>query len=281
MDVSPGALRAITFRERLRGYHPEDVDQFLERVAEGVAALQSKLDEALARADQAEQAGAAATDAEDAVRRTLMLAQRTADLALKEAKEEAARLVLEAQHTADKIAEDAQRNLRADIEKLETARKQLHDDVVAMQQYVEQERVRIRTALADLVRKVDSMSGRPPVAPVPTKIEVPPLRRLAPTTSTSRPAPTPAPPTPQTPPQPRQEPQSSPAAASTAASPMSTPSTTIPMPDDAPMPLRREPQPPPVDSPFAPARVAGPPSGPPPGPPPGPQRAASESAEDS
>lgn len=268
MDVSPGALRAITFRERLRGYHPEDVDQFLERVAEGVAALQAKLDEALSRADAAEQAGSEAADAEDAVRRTLMLAQRTADLALKEAKEEAARLVLEAQQTADQIAEDAQKNLRADIEKLETARKQLHDDVVAMQQYVEQERVRIRTALADLVRKVDSMAGRPPVAPVPTKIDVPPLRRLA----GSAPAPAqpaaaspamPAPPVAQEPvPAPAEEP----------------PTPPTPPAGEIAVPIRREPQPPPVANPaYTPARVPGPPSGPPPGP----RRDVADSTDDS
>ena len=28
MDVSPKTLREVEFREKLRGYHPEDVDQF-------------------------------------------------------------------------------------------------------------------------------------------------------------------------------------------------------------------------------------------------------------
>ena len=92
MDVSPRALRAVTFREKLRGYHPDDVDQFLERVSEGIAALQAKLDDALTRAERAELERSTAIEGEDAVQRTLVLAQRTADLALKEAREEAARL---------------------------------------------------------------------------------------------------------------------------------------------------------------------------------------------
>ena len=29
MEVSPKALREVEFREKMRGYHPEDVDQFL------------------------------------------------------------------------------------------------------------------------------------------------------------------------------------------------------------------------------------------------------------
>ena len=44
---------------------------------------------------------------------------------------------LHARDEADRIAKDAQENLRSDIEKLEAARKQLQDDVAAMQQYVE------------------------------------------------------------------------------------------------------------------------------------------------
>ena len=107
MDVSPRALRAVTFREKLRGYHPEDVDKFLERVAEGVAGLQTKLEEALARAEKAEKDRAEATVSEESVQRTLTLAQRTADMALREAKDAAARIGRPARDDADRIAEAA------------------------------------------------------------------------------------------------------------------------------------------------------------------------------
>jgi DivIVA domain-containing protein len=174
MDVSPRALRAVTFRVALRGYNVDDVDQFLERVAEGVAALQAKLDDALSRAERADAERQAATGGEDAVQRTLVLAQRTADLAIKEAKEEAARLVADARQTAERLAEEAQRQLRADLERLEGSRKQLHADVLAMQQYVENERTRVRTMLAELVRKVDSTARRPAPPPTPSTLDIPP-----------------------------------------------------------------------------------------------------------
>lgn len=240
MDVSPRALRAVTFREKLRGYHPEDVDKFLERVAEGVAALQEKLEEALTRASTAEQARAEASVSEEAVQRTLTLAQRTADMALKEAKEEAARIVAEARDEADRIADEAQRQLREDLEKLETARKQLADDVRAMHQYVDQERTRVRTALSEILRKVDSTARKAPPPPAPSKLDVPP--GVARPERTLRSVESPAP---------------EPVEDAELAPPVTEPA--LP---------RREPQPPPVAGrPFGAARpAAGKPAGPPPGP---------------
>jgi cell division initiation protein len=292
MDVSPRALRAVTFREKLRGYHPDDVDQFLERVAEGVAALQAKLEEALGRADRAEQERTVATEGEDAVQRTLKLAQRTADLALKEAKDEATRLVTEARNEASRLAEEAQRALRADLERLEAARTQLHSDVLAMQQYVDQERTRVRTVLADLLRKVDGTARRAPAPPVAAKIDVPapPARRIVaepPASSASPevssvPSPVPVPvPVPDSdfafaglpePAEPVEPAELTPVAhlATENGTPADGPA---PASSPAPTPprFRREPQPPPVSgTPFGAARPS---SGPPSGPPPGPRRA--------
>jgi cell division initiation protein len=268
MDVSPRALRAVTFREKLRGYHPEDVDKFLERVAEGVANLQEKLDETLARAEKAEQERAEASVSEEAVQRTLTLAQRTADMALQEAKEDAARIVAEARAEADRIAEAAQKQLRDDLDKLEAARKQLQDDVRAMQHYVDQERARIRTALAELVRKVDSTVRKPPVPPAASALDIP-----GPTAT------------------PRQEqpPQAAEAAepaaeidpvieearvaerTDAAPEPVEDAELLPPVEEPAPPRIKREPQPPPV--PGRPFGAAKPATGKPSGPPPGPRRA--------
>lgn len=244
----------MTFREKLRGYHPDDVDQFLERVAEGVAALQSKLDAALARAEKAE--SERPVDGEDAVQRTLVLAQRTADLALKEAKEEASRLVAEAKATAERLSEQAQKQLRSDLERLEAARKHLNDDVLAMQQYVESERTRVRNALAELVRKLDSSSRKAPAPPAATKLDLPPKNPvIAIPEPVARPATAPEPPIPEA---------IAPEPAEPVAEPVEAAELVAAEPEPAP---RREPQPPPVSGmTFGAARVAGRPTGPPPGP---------------
>lgn len=55
MDVSPETIRTVEFRERLRGYNQDDVDQFLERMAAGVEILQQRLRDASQRAARAEE----------------------------------------------------------------------------------------------------------------------------------------------------------------------------------------------------------------------------------
>jgi cell division initiation protein len=188
MDVSPKTLREVEFREKLKGYHPDDVDDFLERVAAGIEILQERLRQATERAVRAEQKAGETTEADDAMRRTLVLAQRTADMAIDEARQEAAQIVASAQSRGQQIvtaaedaarrtAEDAQRDLWADINTLETAREQLRSDIVAMEQYLVAERARVHQTLVELVRR---FGGEMPVAaePPPTQqIDLSSVRR--------------------------------------------------------------------------------------------------------
>ena len=107
MDVTPQLLKDVEFREKFRGYDPDEVDDFLERVGVAFAELNDKLREA---GDQVESANARTARAEarardssemdDTLRRTLVLAQRTADAAVKEAEEQAAAIVAEAEARA-------------------------------------------------------------------------------------------------------------------------------------------------------------------------------------
>src|SRR6195256_1750702 len=151
MDVSPKTLREVEFREKMRGYHPEDVDQFLERVAAGMEVLQDRLRQALERAQRAEQAASEVGGNDEALRRTLVLAQRTADLAVQEAREQAARilasaeqqaqaLVTEAEERGRRSHEEAVAEARTEMTKLEAARQQLQAEVDGIARWVEEHR---------------------------------------------------------------------------------------------------------------------------------------------
>src|SRR5688572_27475741 len=129
MDVSAQTLREVQFREKLRGYHPDDVDEFLERVAAGIEYLQDRLRQAVERSQRAEQRVAESNDGDDALRRTLVLAQRTAELAVQEAREEAERIAASARaearaivHQAEEVArraiEESQSGIRAEVSQL-------------------------------------------------------------------------------------------------------------------------------------------------------------------
>lgn len=147
MDVSPKTLREVEFREKMRGYHPEDVDQFLERVAAGIEVLQDRLRQAIERAQRAEQAATEAGGNDDALRRTLLLAQRTADLAVQEGREQAARIVAAAEQQAHSTLTESE-------QRAQTMLSEAEQSVHAMAADAEQ---RAQSILADSERRAQSM----------------------------------------------------------------------------------------------------------------------------
>lgn len=176
MDVSPETIREVEFREKLRGYNQDDVDEFLERVAAGVEILQERLRQATERAVRAEQQARDVLEGDDALRRTLVLAQRTADLAVQEAREQAKRIIdaaeghgrslmAQAEEDARRLAEEAQSQVWADVGRLEVARDQLRQDVAVLARYLEQERGRAQACLAEAARQLEQ--SLPGVAPPP------------------------------------------------------------------------------------------------------------------
>src|SRR5207237_344690 len=70
MEITPRMIRDVVFRERLRGYDEDHVDEFLERVATGVEILQERLRQAAERAELAERRSSERLEGDDALRRT-------------------------------------------------------------------------------------------------------------------------------------------------------------------------------------------------------------------
>ncbi len=205
MDVSPKTLREVEFREKMRGYHPEDVDQFLERVAAGIEVLQDRLRQALERAQRAEQAASEAGNNDDALRRTLLLAQRTADLAVQEAREQAARIIAGAEQQAQSMIADAEQRarrghedavieVRTELAKLQAYRQELELDVSGLAAWIDEHRAQLRVALEGALARVDQIDlSQPPAAPSPPSTSQPPVPEWAPTAAAPEPAYAPAP----------------------------------------------------------------------------------------
>lgn len=119
VEFTSEAVRGAKFREKLKGYHPEDVDAFLERAATALDQMGSRLAEATARAMKAETALASNSEADESVRKTLVLAQRTAEMAVNEANQEAQQIREAAEADAQEIraaAEAEAAELRAAAE---------------------------------------------------------------------------------------------------------------------------------------------------------------------
>lgn len=175
------SLRTVEFRQTLRGYHIDDVDEYLERVAVEVDALREQMRVATDRLRQAAErivaleqeleeahrspsqpvAHADSPGADDTLKRMLQMAERfvaeneaearaQAEATVAAAQERAAAIVGEAEAYAQRTAHDAQRQLREEVSRLESVRGQLTSDVEAMARRLESERARLRIALGEL-----------------------------------------------------------------------------------------------------------------------------------
>lgn len=164
-------LRTVEFRETLRGYHRDDVDEYLERAAQEAEGLQEQLRQAAERLQQAadrvaelearvQQQGSSRSAAapavnDDTLQRTLLLAQKFVDQTKSEAEAEAARMIAEAEEKVKAMASDADRLLREDVSRLERSRAALTVEVDEMSRHLESERLRLKATLTGILHWVD------------------------------------------------------------------------------------------------------------------------------
>ena len=205
------SLRTVEFRQTLRGYHIDDVDEYLERVAVEAEALQEQMRQSGDRVRQAAEriaqleqttvqleqqldqtpatVPAAPALADDTLQRTLLLAQKfveqteaeaeaQARTTLTEAEERARTMVSEAESRARTLTEETERHLREDISRLESIRTQLAGDVETIARHLDTERNRLRGALGEMLAWVDEH-----VQPAATLLAQPPAPGLSSSTS--------------------------------------------------------------------------------------------------
>ncbi len=160
MDLSAKHLREVEFRTSLRGYDTDEVDEFLEKVAVAVEELQEKMRQLAYRAERAERAVSdrAAEEDDDSIRRTLVLAQRTADMAVREAQEQAAvlmdtarseseKLLGDAREEAERLSSEAQRRHSDDMARLHSERASVNAELKELSELLENERKRLTDSL--------------------------------------------------------------------------------------------------------------------------------------
>jgi len=190
MSDSPGTPHLLTdvrFSVTRKGYDPDEVDNFLERVSGAVAQLQDKVRKATSTAEAAEARAAEAgrnearlkariveleaggqgapvvtiptdfaAEAEQASS-VLLMAQRTAEAAVAEARANAAQLLADARARVDQ-----------DFHELDRIRREMAADNAALEAFMNEQRAQIAAGLARIHAVLDDPSalrmGTPPVA---------------------------------------------------------------------------------------------------------------------
>lgn len=128
MAMSPLDIQKMRFGQRLRGYDPQEVNDFLELVAEELAGRVGEVDRLerenryyKQRLDEAEQR-------EHQLQQTLLRAQKVSDEITDAAKREAVLMAREAELSADRIVRQAieqSTRIEGKLEELRTARREL------------------------------------------------------------------------------------------------------------------------------------------------------------
>ena len=188
MAISSKQVREVEFRERMRGYHQDDVDEFLEQVARGIDVLEAQLAETKAKVARYEanppvvtkSSSAPASEPRvlstnpgndvspnnDLIQRTLLLAQKAADQAVQEAKKEADRITEDARRRSEEMVEQANRRANAlveerarllagEVDSLEQRRSSLVEEVKVLVSSVATAKDEMRASLMDLVDRLD------------------------------------------------------------------------------------------------------------------------------
>ena len=193
MEMSPQQVRNASFKSARRGFDPDEVQAFLREVAESLEAAQNQSTamEARARAavtrlqevstsreSQADTIGAGDTET---ISRTLLLAQRTADATVSEAKVDAERIVAAAQQEAAttidstremsaRLLEEARIEARqvlevdrkaaqSEVESLLARRDFLESDVNQLENFLVDQRDRLRQAASELIDLSERVPG--------------------------------------------------------------------------------------------------------------------------
>lgn len=151
MALTPRDVREIEFAERLRGYNPDLVDEFLERVALRIEELESEAEKWRRRSDTAEARLAEASADSEVLHRTLVMAQRTADETIREAERRAESIVQDAEARSASIISDAEfearrrmaestSEIRSEVARLMNEREDLAGHLVRLRERLGSER---------------------------------------------------------------------------------------------------------------------------------------------
>ena len=168
MALTPQDVQQKEFKQQFRGYNEVEVDAFLDEVELELTRLIAEnedLRQRLASVVTAQAAAAPGGEADEMLRRTLLLAQRTADETIAAARAEADRLLGEAQAQAEHTVVRADERARAALGDLDARRRQLEAHIEGLRAFEREYRARLRAYLEGQLRDLEGRAVETPASP--------------------------------------------------------------------------------------------------------------------
>jgi cell division initiation protein len=151
MRLTPLDIHHKEFRNSLRGYNAEEVDQFLDEVADEFERLFKENIDLSEKADAAEGKVREYAEIEHAIQNTLLAAQRSADDTLSRAQKDADQLVRDAEVKAKDLVQDAL-----------AEKQQWQADIARVRDAEEEFRSRFRDLLKNYLREIGESAENDP-----------------------------------------------------------------------------------------------------------------------
>ena len=210
MEIDARTIREVEFREKIRGYNPDDVDDFLEQVAVAFEAMEDRLRNAPASSTAVQAAAPPQVETREIrpsptvsfppsertkpspefdpeiIQRTLLLAQKTADETVRvaedqaestisEAKAKAESLVNQAMGRASEIVDDAVNQARDEVLELAKSKDRLLAELNHLNSRLASAKDQMKHLLSGMLNQIDGSFApmiRSTEAPVPQLPEI-------------------------------------------------------------------------------------------------------------
>ena len=168
MDLTARHIHEKQFHDAWRGYNQEEVDEFLDRVAEQLNRLERENAALQTRLRELDQMVEASRSTEDMLKKTLVTAQQAAEEAIATAKTKAEALVAEAEQRAQRAndelkhrvatAEEEVRRKTAEVERQQLARRRdTQQSIERLEAFETEIKQRLRAFLEQQLSALDGL----------------------------------------------------------------------------------------------------------------------------
>ena len=175
MELTARHIHEKQFHDAWRGYNQEEVDEFLDRVAEQMNRLERETAALQARLRELDQMVEASRSTEDMLKKTLVTAQQAAEEAIATARTKAEALVAEAEARAQRAndelkhrvatAEEEVRRKTAEVERQQLARRrETQQSIERLEAFETDIKRRLKAFLEQQLNALDTLVSKPAAA---------------------------------------------------------------------------------------------------------------------
>ena len=190
MDLSARHIHDKQFHDAWRGYSQEEVDDFLDRVAETLDRVQRENVSLHQRMRELEQTVATSREAEEMLKKTLVTAQQAAEEAIGKAKAKAEQLIGEAEEGARRAAEETRTRASQAADEMRrksteqerdfaTRKREIDSAIERLRSYEQDLRTRLKSFLEQQLRTLQTLPEQTPPKVAGPSVRGPDAGRVA------------------------------------------------------------------------------------------------------